>query len=85
MTKVHQRAAARRDLAERFVYLAENARLNIAERFLTNAEPLDLAGGVYACHNPASTILRTRAPRLAWGTRKRCNARSKASRLAVSA
>ena len=38
MPKVYQRAAARRDLVEHFVYLAENASLDIAERFLTNAE-----------------------------------------------
>ncbi|MFZ2650141.1 MAG: type II toxin-antitoxin system RelE/ParE family toxin [Burkholderiaceae bacterium] len=46
MPKVYQRAAARRDLVEHFVYLAENAGLNTAERFLTNAEVSfnDLAG-----------------------------------------
>ena len=38
MPRVTQRAAARRDLVEHFVYLAENAGLNTAERFLTNAE-----------------------------------------------
>ena len=38
MPKVYQRAAARRDLVEHFVYLGENAGLNTAERFLTNAE-----------------------------------------------
>jgi len=38
MPKVHQRAAARRDLLEHFVYLAENADLETAERFLANAE-----------------------------------------------
>ena len=38
MPTVHQRAAARRDLVEHFVYLAEEAGLDIAERFLTNAE-----------------------------------------------
>jgi len=37
MPKVYQSAAARRDLVEHFVYLAENAGLDIAERFLTNA------------------------------------------------
>ena len=37
MPKVYQRAVARRDLVEHFVYLAENAGLDIAERFLTNA------------------------------------------------
>lgn len=37
MPKVHRRAAARRDLVEHFVYLAENAGLATAERFLSNA------------------------------------------------
>jgi toxin ParE1/3/4 len=46
MQRVTQRAAARRDLVEHFVYLAENAGLDTAERFLTNAEASfkDLAG-----------------------------------------
>ena len=46
MPKVYQHAAAKRDLVEHFVYLAENAGLAIAERFLTNAEASfnDLAG-----------------------------------------
>ena len=34
---VCRRAAARRDLIEHFVYLAENAGLDVAERFLTRA------------------------------------------------
>jgi toxin ParE1/3/4 len=38
MPRVYQRAAARRDLVEHFVYLAENAGLEVAERLLTNAE-----------------------------------------------
>ncbi len=38
MSTVYQRAAARRDLVEQFVYLAEQAGLDTAERFLTNAE-----------------------------------------------
>lgn len=38
MPAVYQRAAARNDLVEHFVYLAENAGLDVAERFLTNAE-----------------------------------------------
>lgn len=37
MPNIYQRAAARRDLVEHFVYLAENAGMNLAERFLTNA------------------------------------------------
>lgn len=38
MAKVYQRAAARRDLLEHFVHLAENASLDTAERFLARAE-----------------------------------------------
>jgi len=38
MPKVHQRVAARRDLVEHFVYLAEHASLDTAERFISNAE-----------------------------------------------
>ena len=38
MPTVRQRAAARRDLVEHFIYLAENAGLETAERFLANAE-----------------------------------------------
>jgi toxin ParE1/3/4 len=36
--EVYKRAAARRDLVQHFVYLAENARLDTADRFLANAE-----------------------------------------------
>ena len=38
MATVRQRAAARRDLVEHFVYLAESAGLDTAERFLRQAE-----------------------------------------------
>ena len=38
MPTVSQREAARRDIVEHFVYLAEEAGLDAAERFLTNAE-----------------------------------------------
>ena len=38
MPTITHRAAARRDLIEHFVYLAEDAGLDVAERFLTNAE-----------------------------------------------
>lgn len=38
MPKVYRRAVAKRDLVEHFVYLAENADPEIAERFLTSAE-----------------------------------------------
>jgi toxin ParE1/3/4 len=46
MPKIYQRAAAQRDLVEQFVYLAENAGLNVADRFLAKAEASfnDLAG-----------------------------------------
>ena len=38
MPEVTRRPTARRDLVERFVYLAENAGLNTADRFLECAE-----------------------------------------------
>jgi toxin ParE1/3/4 len=38
MPVVRQREVARRDLVEHFVFLAENASLETAERFLSNAE-----------------------------------------------
>jgi len=38
MSRIVQRAAARNDLLAHFVYLAENAGLGTAERFLANAE-----------------------------------------------
>lgn len=38
MPRVYRREAAKRDLIEHFVYLAENAGLGTAERFLANAE-----------------------------------------------
>ena len=46
MPKVYRRAVAKRDLVEHFIYLAENEGIEIAERFLTNAEASfnDLAG-----------------------------------------
>lgn len=46
MGTVRQRAAARRDLIDHFVYLRETAGLEVAERFLTAAESTfhDLAG-----------------------------------------
>ena len=40
MPVVTKREAARRDLVEHYVYLAENASPDVAERFLTNAEAL---------------------------------------------
>ncbi len=38
MPRVVQREAARRDLIEHFVYLAEHSSLDMAKRFLDNAE-----------------------------------------------
>jgi len=37
-SEVYKRAAARRDLVTHFVYLAENAGLDTADRFLANAD-----------------------------------------------
>jgi len=34
MRRIYKRAAARRDLEDHFVYLAQNAGLDVAERFL---------------------------------------------------
>lgn len=38
MTRVYKRARARQDLIERYVFLAENASQNVADRFLANTE-----------------------------------------------
>jgi toxin ParE1/3/4 len=38
MAQVHKHAAAKRDLVEHFVYLAENAGLDTAERFMLKVE-----------------------------------------------
>jgi len=38
MATVHKRASARRDLVEDYVYLAEHAGIETAERFLSNAD-----------------------------------------------
>jgi toxin ParE1/3/4 len=38
MPVVKVREAARRDLVEQFVYLAENAGMHLAERFVSSAE-----------------------------------------------
>jgi toxin ParE1/3/4 len=37
MAQAHKHAAAKRDLVEHFVYLAENASLDVADRFLIQA------------------------------------------------
>ena len=46
MPRVHKRAIAKRDLVEQYVYLAENAGIETAERFLLNADKSfgDLSG-----------------------------------------
>ncbi len=38
MPKIYKHEQARRDLVECFVYLAENASINVADRFLQSAE-----------------------------------------------
>mgnify|MGYP001765146198 CR=1 FL=1 len=38
MPKIYQRAAVRRNMVEHLVYLAENANLESAERFLAQVE-----------------------------------------------
>lgn len=38
MSVVTKRATAKRDLIDHFVYLAENASVDVADRFLANAE-----------------------------------------------
>lgn len=38
MAVVRQREAARRDLIQHFIHLAESAGLDVADRFLSNAE-----------------------------------------------
>ncbi|MDH5669829.1 MAG: type II toxin-antitoxin system RelE/ParE family toxin [Nitrospira sp.] len=65
MPIVYQREAARRDLVEQFVYLAEQAGLDTAERFLANAEASfnDLArqpmiGALLGLRHPTLTGMR---------------------------
>jgi len=38
MNRIYKRAAARRDLEDHFVHLAQNAGQDVAERFLISAE-----------------------------------------------
>ena len=63
---VHKRARANRDLVEHYVYLAETAGIETAERFLSSAERSfrDLAR-----HPEMGAPLALRSPRLA-GLRK---------------
>ncbi|MDP3216584.1 MAG: type II toxin-antitoxin system RelE/ParE family toxin [Deltaproteobacteria bacterium] len=60
MPKIYQCAAARRDLVEHFVYLAENANLEIAERFLAQTKASfnalaeqPMIGAPLTLHDPA--------------------------------
>ena len=66
MARVFKRAAARRDLVEHFVYLAESASDEVADRFLFNAETsfADLAE-----HPAMGSPMTLRRPELA-GLRK---------------
>ena len=66
MPTVRLRVAARRDLLEHFVYLAENAGLTIAERFLSNA---DASFEALAAEPSIASPLAVRHPALA-GMRK---------------
>jgi len=66
MAKIFQHEQARCDLVEHFVYLAENASIEIAEQFLTNAE----ASFNELTRNPLiGSTLTLRSPELA-GMRK---------------
>lgn len=66
MLAVRQSAAARRDLIDHYVYLAEEAGLNVAERFLAQAQ----AGFALLAQQPAiGAPLQLRHPELA-GLRK---------------
>ncbi len=70
MPPVTKRAAARRDLVEHFVYLAENAGLEVAKRFMSRA-------GSQLCRPGAAT----HDPRfLCWGHRGRGQEVSSAAR-----
>lgn len=62
MRRVYRRAAARQDLVEHYVYLAEQADEETAERFLARAEQtfIDLAE-----NREIGTSLRLRDPQLA--------------------
>jgi toxin ParE1/3/4 len=63
---VHMRARANRDLVEQYVYLAETAGIETAERLLSSAEK---SFGDLARHPGMGTPLALRSPRLA-GLRK---------------
>jgi toxin ParE1/3/4 len=65
MATVHKRASAKRDLVEDYVYLAEHAGIETAERFLSSVDKSfeDLArhpgmGTALSVHDPKLTGLR---------------------------
>lgn len=65
MLRIYQRAAARRDLVEQFVYLAGNAGIETAERFLASAEVTfndlinqPMIGAPLTARNPSLTGIR---------------------------
>jgi len=62
MPRVFKRAAARRDLVEHYVYLAENAGEPIADRFLACAEASFAA---LSEHPEMGAVLTLRRPELA--------------------
>jgi len=66
MQKLRRYAAARRDLIEHFVYLAEHAGLATAERFLANAE---FSFNALAAQPSMGSPMALRSPKLA-GVRK---------------
>ena len=66
MATVYKMASAKRDLVEHFVYLAEQAGIETAERFLSNA---DNGFGDLARHPQMGVALSLRDPKLA-GLRK---------------
>ena len=63
---IHKRARAKRDLVEHFVYLAEQAGIETAERFLLNA---DRSFGDLSRHPGMGAPLAARSPKLS-GLRK---------------
>ena len=66
MAQVHKRATAKRDLVHHYVYLAENASLETAERFLLQA---DASFADLARHPEMGTALAVSRPELT-GMRK---------------
>ena len=66
MAQVHKRATAKRDLVHHYVYLAENANIETAERFLLQA---DASFGELARRPEMGAPLTVSEPKLA-GMRK---------------